>query len=139
MKVDPKKYWAIDSSDIRMITLQKFAESIDGRAFETQSVDEIIKFSIDALRQFKIRKDQELALKEAILGQNMLMQDVWVEGVRQELQALGTPKVTIISLGCGDESAFERAIAEDMAKNCPGVALEWAGVDIEDYRSPTSF
>jgi len=122
-----------------MRILQKFAGTISDKAFQSQKTEEIVEFCIDALRSFKINPEETVELKEAIFGQNRSMLPDCLKSIREEINALGIRKMSAISLGCGDESVFERSIDEDIAKNFPEIRLEWIGVDVSDYRSPSSF
>jgi hypothetical protein len=139
MQFEPQKYWNIDPHDIRMRTLKAFAETINSKALETQKTEEIVKFCIDAMQNFRLSPKEELELRDAIFAQNRHMLPSWLKTIRAEIATLESDKISIISLGCGDESVFERAIDEDFAKKSTGIKLEWTGVDVADYRSDSSF
>lgn len=139
MDTNPTKYWKVDERDIRITILRRFLGLISPSAFETDSSEEIVEACIKGLKNLNITSEEEIALRIAILKQNAIILDECLKNIREELAVLGSKKILVISLGCGDESVFERAVSEDMAKNFSEIELEWLGIDTADYRSPSSF
>jgi hypothetical protein len=134
-----KNYWDVDSNDVRLVLLKRFLETVDESILEFQSTDQIIQKCIEALKKFIIASDEMQAFRKVILKQNTFVLNGCLKHIREEIIALGAKQISLISLGSGNESVFERAISEDMAINSPNIELEWLGVDIGDYRDETSF
>ncbi len=139
METDPFTYWRVKRDDIRVILLQRLMDLVDSAAFEAKSNDEIVKYGVEALKKFKLDDSEFSQLRNAIFEQNKLAQDDWVAKACEEIGTLNTQEVAVVSLGCGDESVFERAVAQKLSELYPEIKIEWIGIDIGDFRSETSF
>lgn len=133
-----KNYWGVKSNDIRLRTLQTFLASIRNRVFEHDSTEKIIGVCITALQQFHLSFEEINQLRQNILAQNTIVTSACLSFISHELNNLGN-SIHIISLGCGDESLFERTIHNYVNDIYPNCVLHWIGVDIDDFRSSTSF
>lgn len=137
MKWSPEKYWNINDS--RFTILQKYLRAIPINKTELMPTEKIIEICINTLKTFSLNEEERKALKELILEQNAQILEPCIKGIREQLVKLNLPKITLISLGCGNESLFERLLDEDLRRNLSSLKIKWLGVDVGDFRDHTSF
>lgn len=131
----PEKYWNVD--DERIDILKKFLDSLKISDLRLLNEDEIIKICIDGIKEFSFSDKDKNKLKDLILEQNAKILIPCINDICDELFNL--KEVNIISLGIGNESLFERILDEEISKRLPDLKVNWFGIDVGDFRDPSSF
>lgn len=133
----PEKYWNIH--DERIPILKKYLKSLNIKQLTLLPTKEIIKICIDGLKKFQLTEEESKKIKNLIIIQNGIILTPCIEKICGELSKITTNEITIISLGCGDKSLFERLLHEAIATNLPKLKINWLGTDVGDYRGTKSF
>ncbi len=133
----PEQYWNVN--DERITILKKYLDSFDVDDSELLSTEEIISRCINKLKEFQLNEGDRLKLRDLILCQNGLILTPCIEEICKELLTLNSHELTLISLGCGNESLFERTLHDGIHKRLPNVNVRWLGLDVGDFRDANSF
>ena len=134
----PEKYWNIQ--DERISLFKRYLESLNIDHLDLLPIEEIVKICIGGLRQFELTEDEKSQLKHLILAHDeKVLTPLFMKEMRDEISKLAANEITLISLGCGNESYFERKLDEFIAENLPAIKVNWLGLDIGDYRDASSF
>jgi hypothetical protein len=137
LNFSPDKYWNV--GDERLTILKKYLSSLNINDEDLLPEDEIIKICIEGLKNFDLTDEEKSKLKNLILRQNSLILTPSIKEICNELSLLSLNEVTLISLGIGNESLFERTLDEELRKKLPNLKVNWLGVDVGDFRDKNSF
>lgn len=133
----PEKYWNVN--DKRIPILKKYLNSLNIDRNKMLPTEEIISVCIDSLKTFKLDEQDRVDLKNLILDQNAKILVPCILEICNQFVGIRGRRVTLISLGCGDEGLFEKLLNDEILKKLPELDVDWVGVDIADFRGETSF
>lgn len=133
----PEKYWSV--TDERITIFKKYLNTLNFNDERLFSSEEIIEICINSLKSFSLTSTEAALFKSIILSQNSKVLAPSIDEICEQLKKTEQDEINIISLGCGDESVFERDLDYHITKKLAFKKLNWLGTDVGDYRGQNSF